>query len=345
MPYKKGSRAMPPVKTPQLLQRCVAGVSERFAADEGVSVDKGHVSRAFAICTAQGQKYGKYEPGTRTLTPRGRGLTSAVREDKRRDLRRYETVLQEARENIHQPTGAAMRRRSSGASSSDYTISAFDLFEDVEPIEYSKRQKARHEIDKRFNSPGQILAASTYIKPEAMQGVDDGIVYWRGMVWAIQTDAKTKEEALRIGKRVQRNLVGVRSLSVSDPYVHTLPMFVLYENGSVEMPAAGSKKKSSGEAMEDPSGLMARMENPSWWCPACRMRAGMNPARAASGAMPRVGDTSWWCPACQMRQMSVQPARAYGPSGAVSGPRVAAVASGGVVLGAAATYWRKKQGG
>lgn len=208
MPYKKGSRAMPPVKTPQLLQRCVAGVSERFAGDEGVPVNKGHVSRAFAICTAQGQRYGKYEWATRTLTPRGRGLTSAVREDKRRDLRRYETVLQEARENIHEPTGAAMKTR--------------------------------------------------------------------------------------------RN---------------------------------------------SPSGLMARMENPSWWCPACRMRAGMNPARVASGAMPRVSDTSWWCPACQMRQMSVQPARAYGPSGAVSGPRVAAVAIGGVVLGAAATYWWKKQGG
>jgi rubrerythrin len=199
MPYKKGSRTMPPVKTPQLLQRCVAGVSDRFAAEHGGEPTREDVSRAFAICTAQGQRYGKYEPGTRTLTPRGKGLTTAVRRDKRKDLERYETVLQEARDDIRAPSGA-----------------------------------------------------------------------------------------------------------------------------------------------------MSRMSDASWWCPACRVRAGMSPVdlrRGPSGSISRMSNTSWWCPACQTKQIARPMAPVYGASGAISGPRVAAIAIGSAVIGAAATYWWKKQGG
>jgi hypothetical protein len=84
---------MPITRTPQLLQRCVSGVSDTLASDHGGPPTRDDVSRAFAICTAQGQRYGKYEPGTRTLTPRGRGITSHLGDERRSDLRRFERTL------------------------------------------------------------------------------------------------------------------------------------------------------------------------------------------------------------------------------------------------------------
>ena len=86
---------MPITKTPQILQRCVSGVSERLAAGGPTTSD--HVSRAFAICTAQGQRYGKYQPGTRTLTPRGRGITAHLGDEREPDFRRFERTLRRAR--------------------------------------------------------------------------------------------------------------------------------------------------------------------------------------------------------------------------------------------------------
>lgn len=87
---------MPVTRTPQLLQRCVSGVTDTLVSEHGGSPTREDISRAFAICTAQGQRYGKYEPGTRTLTPRGRGITAHLGDEKRSDLRRFERTLESA---------------------------------------------------------------------------------------------------------------------------------------------------------------------------------------------------------------------------------------------------------
>jgi len=324
MPYKKGSRTMPPVKTPQLLQRCVAGVAERFAAKQGGEPTREDVSRAFAICTAQGQRYGKYEPGTRTLTPRGKGLTTAVRRDKRKDLERYETVLQEARDDIRAPSGAA--------------ITGFDLF-DVEESTPTGVEKARRDIEKKLGGSPRIIALNTYVKPEGREGLDGAVLFWWNKAWAVISNARTESEALRVGRKIQRSLVAPRNISASDPYVHTLPLYVIYGDGQWLMMPPMQRKAS---------GMAARMSDASWWCPACRVRAGMSPVdlrRGHSGSISRMSNTSWWCPACQTKQIARPMAPVYGASGAISGPRVAAIAIGSAVIGAAATYWLKKQGG
>lgn len=81
-------------KNPQIIQRCVAGVSERFAQERGsASPSREDVSRAFAICTAQAQKHGKLKPGTRTLTPYGKGVTSRHHRTQGRDYLRYEDAI------------------------------------------------------------------------------------------------------------------------------------------------------------------------------------------------------------------------------------------------------------
>lgn len=87
-------------KNPQIIQRCVAGVSERLADERGsFSPSREDVSRAFAICTAQAQKQGKLKPGTRTLTPYGKGVTSKHYQSQAQDYLRYENAIGSSRKN------------------------------------------------------------------------------------------------------------------------------------------------------------------------------------------------------------------------------------------------------
>lgn len=75
---------------PEFMRRCVSAVS----SEKGLPVD-----RAFAICTAQSQKYGYLEPGSHKATAKGKALS---RKHKRQPehaakIDRYERQLKAAR--------------------------------------------------------------------------------------------------------------------------------------------------------------------------------------------------------------------------------------------------------
>lgn len=90
----------------------------------------------------------------------------------------------------------------------------------------------------------QTVPLSTYVKPSGTSGLENHASLWRNKGWAIFTKAKNKAEAFRIGSRVQANLVAPSNLTSSDPYVHTLPLFVIYEGGEwVKLDPLEKKKK------------------------------------------------------------------------------------------------------
>jgi len=91
---------------------------------------------------------------------------------------------------------------------------------------------AKVSIGKEFNGEEpQIFPADIYIKPDAMKGIDAGALYWNRKGWAVVTDARSESEAQRIGQKIQKNLIAPTKLGASYPYVHTLPLFVIYKGG------------------------------------------------------------------------------------------------------------------
>jgi hypothetical protein len=72
---------------------------------------------------------------------------------------------------------------------------------------------------------------SSYVKPAGTHGIDPRISYWKNKGWAVVTQASSKSDAIRLGRRIQNNLVAPSKLHYSDPYVHTLPLFVIYDGG------------------------------------------------------------------------------------------------------------------
>ena len=78
-------------KMPEFMRRCVSAV----AGEKGLPVD-----RAFAICTAQSQKYGYLEPGTHKATGRGKALSRKHKRQPEHQMKigRYERELARARQ-------------------------------------------------------------------------------------------------------------------------------------------------------------------------------------------------------------------------------------------------------
>lgn len=78
-------------RMPEFMRRCVSAVS----SEKGLPVD-----RAFAICTAQSQKYGYLEPGTHKATGKGRALSRKHKRQPEHDAKiaRYERQLARARQ-------------------------------------------------------------------------------------------------------------------------------------------------------------------------------------------------------------------------------------------------------
>jgi len=77
-------------RTPVVLKRCVRAVAKQYGGD---------VSKAFAICTAQLQKGGYLEPGTQSVTAKGkkRSKSKAAQKGHSNKVAEYEKLLKQAR--------------------------------------------------------------------------------------------------------------------------------------------------------------------------------------------------------------------------------------------------------
>lgn len=93
---KAASGVVPGGTTPIILARCVAKVASnpKFSPREGSKV-----SAAFAICTRSLQKAGIFDPGSRTLTAKGkkRNAEKAKEKDTGQRIKTFETLLKKHR--------------------------------------------------------------------------------------------------------------------------------------------------------------------------------------------------------------------------------------------------------
>lgn len=74
----------------------------------------------------------------------------------------------------------------------------------------------------------------------------------RTKLWMVRVDADTAEEAEAMGRKLQRELASKRSLTAADPYLHHVPLVVLYgDDQSVELPGleeSARRPKAPGKA-------------------------------------------------------------------------------------------------
>lgn len=110
----------------------------------------------------------------------------------------------------------------------------FDLFDT--PAEDTKESPIQA-LEKRLGEYGSMLDASKLLKPSGVSECQDKAIrhYRRSRAWAVKSNAKTKAEAERIGKKLQANLIGKNSLDASQVFLHHLTLYVTYEDGFVEV--------------------------------------------------------------------------------------------------------------
>jgi hypothetical protein len=131
-------------------------------------------------------------------------------------------------------------------------IDEFNFFPDAKPYVPQGADKYRIEVERKLGGHPEALAAPGLLKPAGASLVaENRLYYWRNKAWLIQVDAKGKNEAAAKGKRVQKNLAGKRSLRASDPYLHHIPLYVVFNEGWVALPGIPEKAKKDGPSLAD----------------------------------------------------------------------------------------------
>jgi hypothetical protein len=109
-------------------------------------------------------------------------------------------------------------------------------FDDIPARKLTPSEEVRVEIERKVGTYPNALAASSYIKPAGLRGIEDKIYEFpRKQAWMIVTEAKDKSEARRLGLNVQKNLVGKKALNSSQPYLHQDKLYVVFLDGYVEL--------------------------------------------------------------------------------------------------------------
>ena len=109
-------------------------------------------------------------------------------------------------------------------------------------------------FDDVFNQPGDIAGDvgwpveellgepagmhSDLLKPTDGLEPQAAFTFRFARAWMVKTDASGPEEAAKIGRRARRNLIGKRSLTAAQPYLHDRDLYVAYPGGYVHLPAS-----------------------------------------------------------------------------------------------------------
>ena len=145
-------------ETPVWLKRCVAGVAKGKKAD---------TSRAFAICIAQGQKFGLLEPGTKKPTEKGTSRAKSLGQDPEHKVKMgaYEKLLKGKKKKKKEDdsidegmamslmTGKAMQKELSKARSGRHTLTSISV-SDVERASKADHRKIYNSLSRQLDRPG-----------------------------------------------------------------------------------------------------------------------------------------------------------------------------------------------
>lgn len=112
------------------------------------------------------------------------------------------------------------------------------------------RTLATEQVRGLFGVLGGLHSPSEYLKPAGIEAlsIERGVVLyldWPDPAWQIEVDASSPERAVILGRRVLRNLIGVRSLG-NAYHLHHWPLFVIYDTGYVRLEGPPKREKASG---------------------------------------------------------------------------------------------------
>jgi hypothetical protein len=94
-----------------------------------------------------------------------------------------------------------------------------------------------HELAAQLGEYHELFSAERYLKPAGLRLLSPPgmmLYYFRkSRSWAVEVPVATEAEAERLAVRIRGQLVGKRSLTASDPFLHDRPLFVIYQHGIV----------------------------------------------------------------------------------------------------------------
>jgi len=126
------------------------------------------------------------------------------------------------------------------------TLSEFDFFDMDDGADVPVAPNYEDELGLR--ELPETLAAERLLKSPEL--VSDGRIlsYRRGRTWAVRVIASSQDKAAALGRRIQKSLVGKRSLTASDPFFHDKRLVVIYDDGWVELPPAEASSEERSAA-------------------------------------------------------------------------------------------------
>lgn len=96
--------------------------------------------------------------------------------------------------------------------------------------------------------PTRLLKHPDLVPPEPSGRPRPLFFFPRNKTWMVWSPATTAAAAEKLGKRLQRDLIGKRLLTASDPYLHDAPLLVLYGSTFVEISPPTKKTRAKAAA-------------------------------------------------------------------------------------------------
>jgi hypothetical protein len=105
----------------------------------------------------------------------------------------------------------------------------------------------RRQVENLLGEIPEMRDATRFVKPAGLRYLSPPAIYFfkRARAWMIDEHDMDEEEAESIGLRVQRNLVGKKSLTAADPYLAPLRLFVVFNGGYIELPGEAEKARDT----------------------------------------------------------------------------------------------------
>lgn len=105
------------------------------------------------------------------------------------------------------------------------------------------------DVRRELGEEPTMLDASRLVTPPGLRGVDEpAAVYYfqRARAWMLKTS--DEGAARRVAAQAHKKLVGKRSLTASDPFLHHMPLYVAYPGGYVKAAGLPEKKRETSKA-------------------------------------------------------------------------------------------------
>lgn len=103
---------------------------------------------------------------------------------------------------------------------------------------------SRDSVRQELREEPSLLDATRLLAPAIVQDIEPKGVYYfpRNRAWMLQTDEHSAE---RVARRAHGGLVGKKSLTAADPYLHHLTLYVAHPGGYIKVEGPPEKARDT----------------------------------------------------------------------------------------------------